>query len=340
MKELPEIKNNFGDLYDRLLTNQETNLFVAGIELGVFRELSDWRNPGEVAKRLNLNPKNTGVFLNTLASLDLVEKKNGRFRNSPAADEFLSVENDVYLGDYFLSCRRWYSMSSTDICELVRNGSGDGNMPEIESEEMWAEQAQLSINYQRAGMAQIATHLVSSLPEYLSFKRMLDLGCGPGLVGTSIVMNHPSMSAVLFDRPAVARVARQVVDEYGVSERVEVVAGDYISGPIDGAYDLVWASMTLNFAGDSLNEVIRKIYESLNPGGVFLSFSDGKTNEGTKPKEMVLGTLMPSLYGDDMGMNKGVIAGAALEEGFSSVQNRSMMTPIGEVLVDIARKSV
>jgi len=338
MKKIPEVKNDFGELYEKLLTNQETNLFIAAIELGIFQELSDWKSPEDLAKTLCLNSRNTAILLNSLASLDLIEKKDGRFRNAPAAAEFLEVKNDIYLGDFFLSCYRWYSIPAGDICDLVRDGPAERRMPEIESEETWAGQARLSANYQRAGMVQLAVRLVSSLPEYRSFGKMLDLGCGPGLFGTAITMGHPSMNAVLFDRPAVAGVAEEVVKEYGMGDRIEVVGGDYIDDPIGEGYDLVWASMTLNFSGDRLNEVIKKIHDSLNPGGVFISFSDGKTNEGTKPKEMVIGTLMPALYGDDMGLNEGVIAGAMIEAGFASVQSRAMMTPIGEVMVDIARK--
>jgi len=145
------------------------------------------------------------------------------FRNLPPAEEFLSVKNDIYPGDYFLSCYRWYSMSPGDIYYLVRDGAGKGYMPEIESEETWAGQAELSVNYQRAGMIQLATIIVSSLPEYPYFRRMLDLGCGPGLFGTAITMIHPSMDAVLFDRSAVARVTEDVVKEYGMSGRIEVI---------------------------------------------------------------------------------------------------------------------
>lgn len=338
MKKIPEVKNDFGELYGKLLTNQETNLFIAAIELGIFQELSDWKRPEDLAGTLRLDSRNTAILLNSLASLDLIEKRDGRFRNAPAAAEFLAEKNDLYLGDFFLSCYRWYNIPAGDICDLVRDGPAARRMPDIGSEETWAGQARLSINYQRAGMVQLAVRLVRSLPEYRSFEKMLDLGCGPGLFGTAIALGHPSMKAVLFDRPAVAGVAGEMVEDYGMRGRIEVVGGDYIDGPIGEGYDLVWASMTLNFAGDRLNEVIKKIYDSLNPGGVFVSFSDGKTDEGTKPTEMVIGTLMPALYGDDMGLNEGEIAGAMIEAGFASVRSRAVMTPIGEIMVDIARK--
>jgi hypothetical protein len=41
-----------------------------------------------------------------------------------------------------------------------------------------------------------------------------------------------------------------------------------------------------------------------------------------------------------MGLNEGVIAGAMLKEGFKSVHSRAVMTPVGEVMVDTARKEV
>ncbi|MBP2132495.1 SAM-dependent methyltransferase [Methanomicrobium sp. W14] len=340
-RKMPKIKNSFKELYKKLLTNQETNIFIAAIKLGIFRELSYWKSSEELAEKHNFDPENTAVIMNSLASLDLIEKKKGLFRNLPAAEEFLASNDDTYLGEFFLSSFRWYNLSSDDICSLVKYGPDKCmHKNKTESEGIWAEQAELSVNYQRAGMVQLASRIVSSLPEFGSFRKMLDLGCGPGLFGISIAMGHPSMNAVLFDRPAVSKVAERLIGEYGMEDRVKAVGGDYINDPLGKNYDLVWASMTLNFAGDSLNDVIKKVCDSLNPGGVFVSFSDGKTNGGTKPKEMVLGTLMPALYGNDMGLNEGVIAGAMLKEGFKSVHSRAVMTPVGEVMVDTARKEV
>ena len=338
MKKIPGLRNDFGELYEKLLTNQETNLFFAAIDLGIFQELSDWRSPGELVEKLRLNRQNTMVFLDSLVSCNLIEKKGGRFRNLPAAEGSLALKNVMYLGDCFLTYYYWYNMSPGRICNLVRNSPAESGVNDMNSEDLWAEQARLSVHVPGAGMAQLATRLVSSLHEYPSFQKMLDLGCGSGLFGTSIAMSHPSMKAVLFDRPAVARVAREVVDAYEVGDRIEVAGGDYINDPIGGDYDLVWASETLHFAGKHLDEVVKKIYDALNPGGVFISFSNGKTDDGTIPKEMTLRFPMPALFWDDMGLNEGVIAESMIKAGFASVQSRTVMTPIGEMAVDIARK--
>jgi len=55
------------------------------------------------------------------------------------------------------------------------------------SGETWAQFAASMANAERAGAAQQAAMIVSDLPEFPAFKKMLDLGGGPGLIGIAIV---------------------------------------------------------------------------------------------------------------------------------------------------------
>lgn len=47
------------------------------------------------------------------------------------------------------------------------------------------------------------------------------------------------------------------------------------SREIGEGYDLIWASSTLSFARQDLTAVLKKIYEALTPGGVFISMAEG-----------------------------------------------------------------
>ena len=111
---------------------------------------------------------------------------------------------------------------------------------------------------------------------------MLGLGGGPGLVGIAIVTSHPSMKGIIFDRPAIIKVAETFIKEYEMEERMDVLAGDYNCDSIGEGYDLIWASNALNFARHDLDSLMKKIYDALNPGGVFISFCEGLTHERTK----------------------------------------------------------
>jgi cyclopropane fatty-acyl-phospholipid synthase-like methyltransferase len=167
---------------------------------------------------------------------------------------------------------------------------------------------------------------------------MLDLGGGHGMFTLYFVDAHPTLTGVVFDRPAVVAVAEAFAAEYGLQERIGTRAGDYLTDDIGRGYDFIWACSTLNFARNDLDPLITKIAEALNPGGVFISFQDGMTHEGTRPDTM-LGHLVHALQsGDDLFFEQGEIAVAMQRCGFRSVQSSTVQAPMGAMDMDVARK--
>jgi hypothetical protein len=116
------------------------------------------------------------------------------------------------------------------------------------------------------------------------------------------------------------------------------MSGDYLNDPIGEGYDLILASMTLNFALDSFDSLMNKVYAALNPGGIFLSISDGRRDNGTKPEDMVISMLLPLLSGHNIVINEDFIANAMLDSGFYKVRSRPILTPVGEVEYTVGRK--
>jgi len=142
-----------------------------------------------------------------------------------------------------------------------------------------------------------------------------------------------------FDKPAIAEVAETFIKEYEMEDRMEVMGGDYGRDPIGEEYDLIWASGTLNFVKNNMDSVLKKIYDALNPGGVFISFHDGLTHERTKPETMVLAWLPTVLMGNDFGFDQGFVADSMLRVGFKSVCSRTLDTLMGPMDLDIGRKA-
>ncbi len=341
MKKLPEVNASFEDLYEILIAPIRSKLMLAGIELGVFNQLSEPETADAVAAAIESHPENTKLFLDGLAACDLVTKKDGTYQNTTTAQEFLVEGSQTYLGELF-TFQTQISLYAglNDLPELVREGPPPPT-PEMDmaSGEMWAQFAVSMANSERAGTAQQAVRIVSDLPEFPTFKRMLDLGGGPGLLGIAIVAAHPSMSGTIFDQPAVVKVAQAFVREYEMDDRIEVVGGDYTTDPIGEGYDLIWASATLNFARDDMDSMITKIYDALNPGGVFITYSEGLTHERTKPDTHVLSMISLSLMGQDMCFDQGEIADSMLRVGFRSIRSRTLLDRRwGQMDLDIGRK--
>jgi len=337
MMKLPEVKVGYEGLVKMFIAPIRWKLLLTGIELKVFDQLSEAKSANAVAKAIGTNPKNTRVFLDGLAAMDLLQKKNGMYRNSPVAQAFLMEGSPTYLGAMLQMMHSDYSLKN--LSELVKEGPPlkPETIPEF-SEEMSAQYAAMYANSERAGDAQRTLEIVSKLPEFPSFRKMLDLGGGPGLIGMAIVAAHPSMKGVIFDLPPVVNVAKAFIKEYGMENRMEVLGGDFNRDPIGEGYDLVLACSSLEAAED-LDSVVKKVYDALNPGGVFASiFNTGLTKERTKPEPLVLSSLSMALMGHDLLFDQGCVADSMLRIGFKSVRSQTLNTPWGPAELNIARK--
>src|SRR5262249_30162878 len=78
------------DLNETIRAFMASRVILTALELDVFTEVREGCNAGELAKRLDTDPRGTELLLNALASLGLLEKDNDTFRNAPTAARFLA----------------------------------------------------------------------------------------------------------------------------------------------------------------------------------------------------------------------------------------------------------
>ncbi len=339
MNKFEEIDASFGELYRILSGPIQSKLLLTGIELNVFNHLSEPKSSDDVAKALGTHPDNTRLFLDGLSASNLVVKNKGLYQNTTVTQASLMEGSPTFIGEMFILMSQMQDGAIADLPRLVKEGPPlPSKEMDMGSEEIWVRYAASMANYQRAGAAQQAVKIVSGLTEFPLFQKMLDFGGGPGIIGIAIVLSHPSMKGIIFDKPSVVNVAEKFIKEYEMEDRMSVMGGDYTCDSIGEGYDLIWASCTLNFARHNLDTPVKKIYDALNPGGVFVSLSDGLTCERTKPENYVLSTLPSALMGQDMGIDQGVIADSMLRVGFKSIRSRPIETSMMPMDLDIGRK--
>ena len=341
MKKLPEVNESFGELYRKLIAPIKSELLLTGIELKVFNQLSEPKSAEAVAKVLGTYPVNTRLFLDGLAASDLVVKRDGLYQNTPVSQAFLVEESLTYLGLVFADQFQMNYPVLNDLPRLVKEGPPPA-LPEADmnSEEMCMKFTAAHANSERAGIAQQVVGIIMGLPEFPSFRKMLDLGGGPGLIVIAAAAAHPSMQGVIFDRSAIVKVAGSFIREYEMEDRVEVLGGDYFRDSIGEEYDLVLASDNLYYGKDETDAIVKKIFDALNPGGVFVSFHGGLTHERTKPEMMVLGMMVDELTGQGRMVDQGFIADSMLRVGFKSIRSRTLDTDWGPMDLDIGRKGI
>ena len=337
MKKLPEVNLTYQNLYKMLIAPIRSKLLLTGIELKVFNLLSEPKSSEDIAKTLGTHPRNTRIFMNSLTAIDLLQKKNGLYRNSPIAQAFLTEKSLTYLGRLLLTMKTDEQFLQ-NLPKLIKDGPPPPQENTSFSIEEFAKAVTIMADFEKSGNAQEAVNIVLELPEFHSFQKMLDLGGGPGLTGMAIVDAHPRMKGVTFDLPPVVEETKRYIEEYEMKDRMDVLGGDFNRDSIGEGYDLVWASGVLQFAVE-IETVVRKVYDALNPGGVFVSlFPFGQTHERTKPELIVLSLLSMALMGQELGIDQGYIAESMLKAGFRSVRSRKIETFIGPMELDIGRK--
>lgn len=337
MKKLPEVNLSYEGLYQILLAPIRTKLLLTGIELKVFNILSNLMSAEDVAKTLGMHPGNTRIFLDSLVAINLLQKRKGEYRNVPIAQAFLVETSPTFLGRFFTSMQT-DDQFLHNLPQLVKEGPPPPPETTPFSEEAFAKIVVLMADVERSGYVQEAINILLELPEFPSFSKMLDLGGGPGLIGMSIVDAHPTMTGVIFDLSPVVKETKKYIQEYEMGDRMEVLSGDFNRDSIGGGYDLVWASAILQFAVD-IDAVVKKVYDALNPRGVFVSlYPFGYTHERTQPESVVLSLLSMALMGQEVGGDHGYVADSMLRVGFTSVRSRTLNTSMGPMELDIARK--
>jgi SAM-dependent methyltransferase len=230
-----------------------------------------------IAERTDCDVSGLQRFLAAAEALGLVETHDDLFALTPFARRAYAPSSEESIGNYLRLESRFYERWAT-LPVGVRSGGRPAESRAQESSPDWIETFTRALfdNARRSGPA-IATAINKVIPEPSdNLLRLLDVGGGHGAYAMAIASVRPDVRATVLDLPPVIEVARQIIDEQGMSETVDAVAGDFHRDDIGANLDVVLLFGVLHGeTPDNAERLLQSIHDSLSNDGVLLIRAHG-----------------------------------------------------------------
>jgi SAM-dependent methyltransferase len=190
--------------------------------------------------------------------LGFVVREGDRYRNVSVAQAFLAGQTSTDLRPALRFFDRISYPTWMHLEDAIRTRRGvRGEL----SPEQWEIRSR-GIEAITAGAAQGLLDAYDFAP----FRRILDLGGGTGSFLRVLTQHFPQIEATLFEQPAVAAIARQLLAGTPGGEGIAVVEGDFFHDPLPEGHDVVLVANVIHvFSPNHNRELLSHIRASASP---------------------------------------------------------------------------
>ncbi|WP_285611749.1 methyltransferase [Actinokineospora globicatena] len=268
---------------------------AAAYELGLFTLLSGGKGvtAAELAEEFGIQERPAEILLTGCAALDLLEKHEGRYRNSPLSEEYLVPGKAGHLGGLITMFDQRLYAGWDKLTTAVRTNRPTTWDPDKERSLFESADPRMLEVFWEA-MHAMSTQTARTLGEHVDlsgYRALLDVGGGSAAFDIVLTQVYPNLRANVYELAFVAEIAEQNIKAAGASDRVGTINGDFFTDPaFPGGHDLHLFSMVMHDWDETRNRVLlRKSFEALEPGGAVvlceLLVNDEKT--GPLPAAMM-----------------------------------------------------
>lgn len=264
-------RTTFEPVHSMLMQSISSKAVIAAVRLALFDQLEgEGKSVADLAEGLNLVADRLEPLLDILVAASLVEKRDGRYVNTAMGSEFLVTGKPLYQGLSMELTMQFIGTVDNSIAELVSGEEIDRNV----TDDKWSADEVMEGTAQDAmgsGLVPVVK-MVTALPGFEDFRTMCDIGGNHGMYSMGILEQNPRMNGVIFDLPHVAEQARKRCASLGFGERVTTQGIDFRTDQLpEMSFDLALTSHVLYAFKHDLDNGIKRIAESLKPGGWFVS---------------------------------------------------------------------
>jgi len=310
------------NLYEMARSFMPSRALLTALELDLFTAIGPGASAEQAASKIHADPRATEMLLNAVASLKLLEKRDGMFFNTAASARFFSAgSRDNAQPGLLHIAHIWHRWST--LTECIRAGTA----VETAREEDWTRDFIAAMDHNAKERAAAVVKAVGAN----GIKRMLDLGGGSGAYSIAFARAVPGLKSEILDLAEVVPLTQQYIRQAGLSDRITTRMGDMLRDSLGENYDLVIIlGICHMFSPEENRQLFRRAYGALAPKGRLVIQDFILEPNKTAPRAAALFSLN-MLVGTRAGASYSEPEYAAWmrEAGFSDVRRVRLPGPSG-----------
>ena len=312
------------------ISYQATRHLIAAVDVGVFEALSEGAlDLDALAARIAIPGRSARICADAMVALGLLERDGPLYRNSAAADAFLSGGGPRDLRPFLRYVDHSYRVWA-EFTGAIRAGGGTGFIGRLDPGAQRVYSA--GIESETAGSA---AALAESY-EFGQHRRLLDVGGGTGSFLVPILERHPGIECGLFELPSVAALARENLKARKSGGRVRFYEGDLLRDQLPTGYDVFLLANVIHiFTPEHNRDLLERVHASASSGARLLLVDFWTDPSHTQP---VFAALMAGAFllasGEGDVYSEDEIGGMLTAAGWVTLGKRPLTGPASLVVAE------
>ena len=228
----------------------------------------------ELARRVGADPDALSRLLRALISEGIfVQRRDGRYALNALADTLRSDAPISLAGMARFVGSPQHREHWSQLLDAVK--TGQAVPPKLRGMSGWdylAQEPELAAIFNDAmtSMSEFAIDPVVAAYDFAPFPTIIDVGGGHGRLLAAVVTATPGASGVLYDLPQVIEGAPELLQKYGVADRVRTAAGSFLDTVPEGGDAYILKNVIHDWPDAESVTILSNVRKAATPGTTLL----------------------------------------------------------------------
>jgi len=282
-------------IMDLSVAFQKSAILQSAVKLEIFSRLEKrGKTSSLLASEMGSDERGLSILLDALAGMNFLIKRGKKYFNSPDAEKFLVKGSEHYYGNMIeFDALQWSFWDK--LSDSVKSGKPARTPDMFQNNEEETEKFIMGMH--SIAMARGNAQYLAQKIDLKNCGWLIDIGGGPGTFSVAFCRENPKLRATVFDFSGTLKITKKVIEQFVMEDRIDLMPGDFNKDNLPTGFDAAFLSNIIHSESAEKNvALMKKIYDSMNPGGMIIIKDHILDNSGTKPPDAAIFSTVMLLF--------------------------------------------